>query len=223
MTDLNIDKYEYIFWDWNGTLFNDISIAVKTMNSLLNQYHINNQLESTKQYKEVFTFPVSKYYEKLGFKLDKMDWDDIATSYVKTYEKYMVESSLFDGVTNTLEAFNNLNYKQYIISASSNTSLNKQVSQFDIKDYFIDICGLKDNYAVSKTKLAINCMNNNQIDKNKLLFIGDSIHDYEVSKELNCDCLLIANGHQSKSRLETTNAYIINDLQELNKIISRCQ
>ena len=34
------------------------------------------------------------------------------------------------------------------------------------------------------------------------MLIGDPIHDFEVANEIGIDCMLVANGHQSKSRLE---------------------
>ncbi len=47
------------------------------------------------------------------------------------------------------------------------------------------------------------------------VFIGDTIHDWEVSREVDCPCILIANGHQDKKLLSTTSAIIVDDMAEI--------
>ena len=58
-------KFETILWDLNGTLLNDLHVAVSIINRMLKQRDLK-QL-SIEQYLEVFTFPVSDYYEQIGF------------------------------------------------------------------------------------------------------------------------------------------------------------
>ena len=60
-------KYESIIWDWNGTLLNDVRIAIDSINYLL----LDRKLVplTLERYLEVFTFPVQNYYEQIGFDL----------------------------------------------------------------------------------------------------------------------------------------------------------
>jgi len=48
-----------------------------------------------------------------------------------------------------------------------------------------------------------------------VLLIGDTIHDYDVSKHMGCDCLLIANGHNSYGRLAKLGVDVIGTLKEM--------
>ena len=54
-------KYKHIIWDWNGTLFDDVELCHNIINGLL----IRNEIEeiSLQRYKEIFDFPVKKYYQ----------------------------------------------------------------------------------------------------------------------------------------------------------------
>ncbi len=45
--------------------------------------------------------------------------------------------------------------------------------------------------------------------------IGDTIHDFEVAEEAGIGCILVAGGHQSKERLESTGTQVIGNLTEL--------
>ena len=56
-----LDKYKHIVWDWNGTLLNDGWLFVDIMNSIL-EYR-NMKTISIKKYREIFEFPVKKYFK----------------------------------------------------------------------------------------------------------------------------------------------------------------
>ena len=54
-----------IIWDWNGTLLNDMELCVHTINEMLQKRNLHEL--SVDEYKEVFSFPVKDYYQKIGF------------------------------------------------------------------------------------------------------------------------------------------------------------
>ena len=64
-------KYEYVIWDWNGTLFNDVQISIDTMNKMLEVKEYPQRLD-TDLYKSIFSFPVVDYYIKVGIDFDKL-------------------------------------------------------------------------------------------------------------------------------------------------------
>ena len=99
--------------------------------------------------------------------------------------------------------------KQIIVSACEKNRLLNQVEKFKVKDYFDAVLGIDDDLAVSKSSLAKKWFDDNKIDKNDVLFIGDTVHDYEVSQSISCDCVLVSCGHHDKSVLEKTNAPVL--------------
>ena len=42
--------------------------------------------------------------------------------------------------------------------------------------------------------------------------IGDTQHDYEVAQALGIDCVLVANGHHSRQRLEAVCDIVVDSL-----------
>ena len=84
-------KYKYIIWDWNGTLFDDVKISVDTMNIMLEKTGYKNRINS-ELYKNIFTFPVSDYYQKAGFDFSKDRFDDLAKILQHIFlQKYMLK------------------------------------------------------------------------------------------------------------------------------------
>ncbi len=139
-------------------------------------------------------------------------------------ENYTVEHKkmrLFDGAENVLDIFNKLGIKQTVISSTEQNSLLEQMNPFNINKYFTDILGINNHYAVSKSGLAVEFVTKREIDKSKVLFIGDTVHDYEVAQAAGCDCVLVANGHQSFDVLKTTPATIVNSIYDVPELILR--
>jgi phosphoglycolate phosphatase len=70
------EKYKNIIWDWNGTLIDDLDIAVKSICTLLVEHELPEI--SVEKYRNVFGFPVRKYYEDIGFDLSKHSFDQLS-------------------------------------------------------------------------------------------------------------------------------------------------
>lgn len=211
-------KYKQIIWDWNGTLFNDIDVCIETMNELLNKRNIK-PIQSRKYYREIFCFPVIDYYLKLGFDFKQESFKNVADEYIESYHKKCMSSKLMPGTKEVIKSLNDLQIKQTVISASEQNSLNKQIKPFNINHLFEDIIGIEDNFARSKLSLAKDYLLCNHLNNNEVLFIGDTVHDYEVSNCLKCDCVLISWGHQSINILKNSEVPIINNFDELIDLI----
>jgi phosphoglycolate phosphatase len=77
------------------------------------------------------------------------------------------------------------------------------------------IVGLDDHYAVSKVEQGRRLLNESELNKEETIIIGDTLHDFEVARELGIGCILIADGHQSKHRLEKSGTMVLDSIAEL--------
>ena len=197
-------KNKLIIWDWNGTLLNDVEACVNSINSMLKVRKM--KLLNITSYKNVFTFPVQDYYETIGFNFNFESFENLAVEYIDLYKNNSLKSTLQVGVNEALKYFKECNYKQVIVSASEQESLENQVKQRDIFDYFDSIIGLNNIHAKSKLNNAINYIKNSPIEFDQIVLIGDTFHDYEVAEAIGCSCILIRNGHQKLDRFEFLNS-----------------
>ncbi len=53
------------------------------------------------------------------------------------------------------------------------------------------------------------------LNPERTLLIGDTLHDYDVAQALGCKCILVANGHQSRKRLLSSDAKVYSCLNEI--------
>lgn len=215
MTDLA--KYTHVIWDWNGTLLNDAWLCVDVMNGMLAKRNLPRK--TLYQYMQIFDFPVKDYYQKLGYDFDEEPFEVVGMEFMVKYNERQKETRLHEGVIPILDAFRRNGFHQYILSAREQDDLVEETKAFGVFEYFDHIYGLDDHYAHGKTEVGIKLLNEIKVEKNKLLFIGDTRHDAEVAGELGIDCILISNGHHTRERLTFLNLPTLASLKELRAIL----
>ncbi|MGE5458219.1 MAG: HAD family hydrolase [Methanococcaceae archaeon] len=207
------DKISGIIWDWNGTLLDDTELSVQTMNQLLQKR--NMQQLTSANYKEVFSFPVKDYYRKIGFNFTSEPFEIPAIEYITIYNSRVDNCNLHNHSLTVLNYFKNRGISQFLLSAMEQEALNRCLELRQITSYFEHVSGLDNHYAVSKLENGKQMIASKNLDAHQLLLIGDTVHDFEVATALGCKCLLIANGHQSKSILESTGVPVLNEILDL--------
>lgn len=194
------EKYDHIIWDWNGTIFDDLKLSHDIICKLMVQYGLNEI--SIDKYRDSFTIPVRNYYEKIGFDFTKESFEIVGRKWMDEYERRKFECSLSDGIIETLKKIRALGLNQSILSAYSQHTLDEMVDHYGIREYFKYVFGLDNIYAASKLALGRKLIDEIGREKERVLLIGDTIHDLEVASEIGADCVLLANGHQGRKNLE---------------------
>lgn len=210
---------EYLVFDFNGTLVDDIDICLFLLNKMLKEKGHNGNIDKDK-YLSIFTFPIIEYYKEAGFEFPKDDFEGMAKVFDVDYRNYFSKLKLFDDVIEVLSYFKKNNKKLILLSATKQSNLEMETKEKKIYDFFDEIIGIKDVYGASKIDEAKNYFSSLDIDMDNVVFIGDTIHDYEVSSILKGNCILVSRGHQSEERLKTCkNAIISSTLKEIEDII----
>ena len=207
-----------IFFDFNGTLIDDVSLCLDLLNTLLKKQG-HKEVDIIK-YKEIFRFPIKDYYIDAGVTFFDESYEQIAVWFVNEYMKrYLAESRINDDVIDILNYLLNKGYNLYCLSASEKSNLISQLEYFKLDKYFKDILGISNIYAKSKIDIARDYIEDNGISKNSILFIGDTTHDYELSKLIGGKTILHTLGHQARPVLDKTGAKVISSFKELKEIL----
>ena len=212
-------RYQHIIFDWNGTLFNDVELCAEIMNVLLTQESLPNI--TIQRYKEIFTFPVIEYYKIAGHTFKRKSFENLGKQFMVEYELRKVRCQLFPGVLNLLSDLKNKNIHLHLLSAYEQQSLNKILKYYNIYTVFENIVGLDNIYATGKSHLAKHLAEKIRYDgvEEHILLVGDTIHDYEVAKEINSDCILMSHGHQDEERLLKLGIPVVKNFIELNNLL----
>ena len=212
---MQIKNYQNIIWDWNGTLFNDVNLCADIMNKLLKARSL--PAITLEKYREIFTFPVKDYYIKAGYDFANESFEEISVDFMAEYESRKTGCTLYPFTEKVLGKFHSLKIKQHLLSAYKQNTLEVIIKHYGIDKYFNSVRGLDHIYADGKMELGKRLMNDISVDEkeNKILLIGDTIHDYEVAEGLKTDCILVSDGHQNGEKLNSLNIPVYNNLEEI--------
>lgn len=204
-------KYDYIIWDWNGTLFNDLQASINATNYLLEEAAL--PLLTLERYHKLFRFPVKEYYADLGFDFSKKSYEVLAEEYTKHLIIENQKVSLHNGAYPVLSKLYSLGYKQLIVSAAQKDILIDRLEYLGIKKFFSEVLALQDCFAEGKIVLAVQWRVKHP--DAKVLMIGDTTHDLDTAKAINADCILFSDGHGNKDKLKATGYPVINSFEEV--------
>lgn len=191
----------YILWDWNGTLLDDTSAALGTLNAMLARR--GKPAISLDFYRDHFGFPVKPFYTRCGFELESEDWDAIAREYHETYRH--LPKTLNDEALSALELIRRANGRQSIISALRQDLLEADTRRAGIQSEMEFIVGTDNLDGGSKMERAHELLRRirraHPHDDLHLTMIGDSLHDKEVADALGVACVLCSQGSHAAWRL----------------------
>lgn len=210
------NKTEIIIWDWNGTLLDDTDVCISCINTMLAERGkpgITHEL-----YREIFNFPVRDYYARAGFDFSKEPFEVPAHQFIDLYREHVRMSPLQTGAKETLTAFRSMGYRQVILSAMEQGMLVETLGDKGITGYFELLQGIDNHLGGGKTEAAKELIGRLGMPSEKLCLIGDTIHDFEVARELDIACILVAHGHQSRTRLEKLGCQVVEDFDRLMKL-----
>lgn len=209
-----------IFFDFNGTILNDTELCFDIESKMLEKYNLKQV--SLDFYLDNFMFPVKKYYELIGFDFNKLDYHQISEEFMSEYfSRYEKETKIYDGVEDLFKELKEDGYSLYVLSATEENALKKQLQFLGILKYFNDVIGTKDNLAKGKIEFAKEFIKHSEIDVTETVMIGDTYHDFEVSEELNIKPLLMTTGHNSRKQLSKTGAQLFDNYNELYNYIKK--
>ena len=204
---------KYIIFDFNGTVLDDIDVCIEAENKTIEHFKLNRKPLTKEEYLDIFTFPVKDYYEKVGFDWNVYSYEEVGKYWFSWYNSLKHKYKIHDGVIELLKKNHELGNKNVILSASSLIELKKQLDELDIAKYFDDVLGIDNIYAGSKLNIALKWIEDK--DPKDCLMLGDTLHDLEVARSMNVDCILIANGHQPKEKLIKEYDKVLDNIKEV--------
>ena len=195
----HLEGKSHIIWDWNGTLLDDVDLMVEVIGELLDEHSLPRI--SRQHYCELFGFPIRNYYQTLGFDFSKVSFEKLSEKFIAGYRKGLPTTKLHEGMQELLGSLQQLKISQVVLSAAEEVYLDQQLKHFGIRHYFDHVYGLNDHHAASKLERGKELMVEANLPAQSTILIGDTDHDLEVGKALGVEVLLLADGHQSFSKL----------------------
>lgn len=202
----------YVIWDMNGTLIDDVAVAVKAVNDGFFKVGIKPTFIS--EYRENMDMPIYKYYEKHA-DLKKIPMSFFSKEYLDGYERY---ADLIKEGENALFCVRELHKRgvfQCVVSSFEQGRLLALSDRFGFTPFMDGVYGAGDVACVGKTERGVSVLREKGVSPENALVVGDMAHDFEMAQAMGARCLLYSKGHQSERALLKCGAPVINDLREV--------
>lgn len=204
-----------VIWDYNGTIIDDVGIAVKIENEMLEERGLKHDY-SLEDYQSLFDTPMEDYYRKIGYTFEKETFHDVGVEFYALYERYFHECSIHEGVIDKLKEAQKKGYTNIILSSCEQNKLLQQCHDLNISCYFQDMIGVNNLVSGSKVENGLEWLQTHQTSGEECIYIGDTNADYLTAKALHVKQIyLVSNGHQSYERLKKLHQNTVKSVKEI--------
>jgi phosphoglycolate phosphatase len=210
--------YRHVLWDWNGTLLDDAWLSVEIINQLLARR--GKTPISAARYGQVFGFPLPDYCRRLGFDLERDPFAALSDEFAALYERRRLECRLQAGALETLVALHRRGVEQSLLSAYRQETLAELVAHFGLGGWFTAVVGVDNPYGEGKIELGRRRRTALPYPGREIVLVGDTLHDLEVARVMDVDCVLMPSGHQHRDRLKESGARVVANLTALPDLLA---
>lgn len=209
---LKVD-YDVILWDWNGTLLDDGQFGLGIINGMLRRRGMREPAEE--EHRCLFDFPVRRYYERLGFDFNREPFETVSQEFVDAYIAEVTSCPLRVGARETLALLQESGFRQSVLSASRQDYLEHLIHHYGLEEFFDELLGIDSVHAPGKADRGIEWIRESGINPERVLLIGDTMHDADVATGMGIDCWLMEGGHHAMERLAETGRPCLPDLMQV--------
>ena len=208
-----------ICWDLDGTLIDSNHVRTDGFKFIFKSFPENKVSRLIEYHKEnggLSRYHKINYFFKniIGIKIEEDKKRNYAIEYANYMKQYLLNSSLKFSYTDRLLGYLK-NYSQVLITASDEVEAKQVCRAIKIDHFFNEIYGSPKTKEQNFQKLKKNMLK----DFNELVYIGDTVNDFEVCKKLNIKFV----GINNPGLMDMTPNYIENnnELYSLRKILNQ--
>lgn len=198
----------HIVFDWNGTLIDDLDLAVRSVNVCAGRFGV--EPIDRERYRNTFGFPVRDFYAALGFDLSRIPFEEIVDCYLASFDAAVADCPLHPGVAEGLKRLSGLDHVTVsLLSASFEPTLRRTIARKRLGDHFDHIIGVSDEHGASKLEQARSLAA--KVPGERTVLVGDTSHDMDIAAHCGWEAHAVVCGHQSRARLTPLGAAIWHD------------
>lgn len=212
-----MSKYNFIFFDFDGTLVNTVEGTKQSAEYALKHFGI---IETKKDLGKLFCGPPLKQsFEKFGLKEEQIN------EAIKLYRKYQLENTieinmLYNGIDELLNNLKKLNKILVVVTTKYEETAIKILKHLGIYEYFDFVYG---TIGINQNKVDLLkkiCNKIEGIKPEECIMIGDRSSDIIAGKLNNMDTIGVLYGMDSKYTLNEAEAtFLVENPYEIFNIL----
>ena len=204
----------HIVWDWNGTLFDDLDVVVRSVNHGLEGFGAKPiDLDA---YRSHYTRPVKLFYDRLiGRVISPDEWIAVDRVFHDAYRAALDQARLTADAAQALTTVAGGGHTQSLLSMFPHLDLIPLVERLGISEFFDRIDGLSEgNPGDLKAEYLERHLRGlvASEDPRSVVVIGDTPDDAIAASHVGARPILYDGGSHHRSDLEATGAVVASTL-----------
>lgn len=213
-------KYQYIFWDLDGTIINSYEGVINSVRYGLKNFEVTLEGDLRK----FIGPPLRKAFPEICG-LSAEDTEEAVRLYRERYNTIgLFECELFPGVKETMEAFRKAGFTQVLSSSKPEAQCRQILEHFDLTDFLDEIVGARQDGKIdTKVQVLREAFRrlkakNAGFSLDQVVLIGDTFYDAAGAKEAGIDCVGVSYGFGTEEELLSYGALAVYpDLETLQR------
>ncbi|MDR0883248.1 MAG: HAD family hydrolase [Oscillospiraceae bacterium] len=205
-----------IFWDWNGTLLDDVGASLAAVNDM--RFARRRPPLDLPAYRAAIDVPIRRFYE-IHFDLAQEDYAAVLREYNAAYLRHLPSCGLAEGAVEVLKALQSRQIRQVILTSGQQENVERALAHFGVAEYFDAVLGASDTLAGFKDERATMYLRAHRIPPQEVLVVGDLVHDYALAQGQGTQCVLVGWGHQSRAEFGDLPVAVLHNLAEIMECI----
>ncbi|MFD8977398.1 MULTISPECIES: HAD family hydrolase [Streptomyces] len=208
-------KYgKHLVWDWNGTLLDDIGAVIGATNAAFAELGLEQI--TLEQYRELYTVPVPKFYERLMGRLPTdAEWIVMDDAFHRHYWARAEDCGLTVGAAELLAARQDSGFTQSLLSLAPHAELIPLVRRHGIAERFVRMDGRVDQSTDGKAGHMVRHLAAlGAVPADRVVVIGDAADDAVAAAHVGAKAVLYTGGSHSRASLERVGVPVVDSLAE---------
>ena len=207
----------HVVWDWNGTLFDDLDIVVRSVNLTLEP--LGAGPIGADDYRDHYVRPVQLFYDRLlGRPTTASEWLRLDQIFHEAYHDLLPGAALAADAHDALSSVASARHSQSLLSMWWHDRLMPMVRDLGVDAYMARIDGNRDGGA-GETKAAhlerhLGALESAGVDISATVVIGDSLDDAVAAKVVGVDAVMYDGGSHHRRELEESGFPVAGTLVE---------
>lgn len=199
-----------VIFDWSGTLSDDFLPVYHANRIVFDTFGVKKL--SFEEFKREFELPYMNFYRRYLPSVSKTEIDRIFPKAIHSVE----EPTPYPQVREILEALSGEGIRMAVLSAMTQTKIDKEVGDYGFAEFFLSIKGGVNDKREEILKLMQEC----GFDKKETAYVGDATHDIDTGKVANVTTIAVCWGYQPKEKLLKANPdFVAENFEQLKELL----
>ena len=204
---------KHLVWDWNGTLLDDIGAVIWASNAAFAE--IGLEPITLERYRELYTVPVPKFYERLMGRLPTdEEWAVMDGAFHRHYWARAEACALTLGAAELLAARQDSGFTQSLLSLAPHAELIPLVRRHGIAERFVRMDGRVGDSTDGKSGHMVRHLEALRVPAERVVVIGDAADDAVAAAHVGARAVLYTGGSHSRASLERVGVPVVDSLAE---------